>query len=96
MVQGGDWTTYDLVKYLVSIESSLTLLEIEHLRQTSTFSREGARKDQLAIEPSQEVQLYKAMDLYEPVDLFRELGLPVIDWGADNLWKPTSNNGKFM
>lgn len=94
MIQRG--TTYDLVKYLSSVESSLTSQEIEHLQQTSIFSKEGARKEHLATEPSQEVQRYKAMDLYEPAGRFRELGLPVIDWGADNPWKPTSNNGKFL
>jgi hypothetical protein len=36
------------------------------------------------------------MDLYEPVDLFRELGLPVIDWGADNQWRSESDEGKFL
>jgi hypothetical protein len=36
------------------------------------------------------------MDLYEPVDIFRELGLPVIDWGADNRWRPMSDEGKFL
>ena len=92
MIQRG--TTYDLVKYLSSVESSLALQEIEHLQQTSIFSKEGARKEHLAT--SQEVQRYKAMDLYEPADRFRELGLPVIDWGPDNPWKPTSNNGKFL
>jgi hypothetical protein len=36
------------------------------------------------------------MDLYEPVDVFRELGLPVIDWGADNRWRPSTDEGKFL
>ena len=36
------------------------------------------------------------MDLYEPIDTFRELGLPVMDWGADNRWRPTSDEGKLL
>jgi hypothetical protein len=96
VIQTGDWTTYDLVKYLASIKSSLTSQEFENLRQSSIFSRESVNRGQLATEPSQEVQRYKVMDLYEPGDLFRELGLPVIDWGADNQWEPTSDNGKFL
>jgi Protein of unknown function (DUF3684) len=96
MIQTGDWTTYDLVKYLVSIKSSLTSQEFENLGQTSIFSREGVRREQLATELGQEVQRYKVMDLYEPVELFRELGLPVIDWGADNQWEPKSDDGKFL
>ncbi len=89
MVKTEDWATYDLVKYLASIESSLTFEEMGRLQWTSAFSKEGAG-------PILEFIRYKAEDLYEPVDIFRELGLPVIDWGADNQWKPTSNNGKFL
>ena len=36
------------------------------------------------------------MDLYEPIDTFRELGLLVMDWGADNRWRPTSDEGKLL
>jgi len=96
MVKTEDWATYDLVKYLASIESSLTFEEMGRLRRTSAFSMEGAEKEQLATGPILESIRYKAEGLYEPVDIFRELGLPVIDWGADNQWKPTSNNGKFL
>ena len=94
MIKTGDWTTYDLVKYLVSIQT-LTSEEVERLRQTSAFPKEGAGKEQLATGPSRKVPRHKAMDLYEPVDIFRELRLPVIDWGGDNRWRPMSEEGKF-
>jgi hypothetical protein len=94
MVKTGDWTTYDLVKYLVSIQSTLTSQEIERLRQTSAFPKEGVGKEQLTTGPSRKVQRHKAMDLYEPVDVFRELRLPIFDWGADNRWRPMSDEGK--
>ena len=93
MIKTGDWTTYDLVKYLVSIQSTLASQEFERLRQTSAFPKEGVEKEQLAT--SRKVQRFKAMDLYEPVDIFRELCLPVIDWGAGNRWRPMSDEGKF-
>ncbi len=93
MIETGDWTAYDLVKYLVSVQSTLTPEEINRLRQTSAFLQENPRKEQSAAEASQKVQV---MDLYEPVDIFRELGLPVIDWGADNQWRPESDEGKFL
>jgi hypothetical protein len=96
MVETGDWTTYDLVNYLVSIQPTLTSQEFEHLRQTSAFPKENAGRGQLAAGASRKVQRCKAKDLYEPKDLFRELGLPIIDWGADNEWDPKSNNGKFL
>jgi hypothetical protein len=94
MIKTGDWTTYDLVKYLVSIQSTLTSQEIERLRQTSAFPKEGVELEQLATGSSWTVQRHKAMDLYEPVDVFRELHLPIFDWGADNRWRPMSDEGK--
>lgn len=96
MVDTGDWTTYDLVNYLESIQPILTSQEFERLRQTSAFPKENAGWEQLAVGASRKVQRYKAKDLYEPNDLFREFGLPIIDWGADNQWDPKSNNGKFL
>ncbi len=96
MIKTGDWTTFDLVKYLVSIQSTLSSQEIDRLRHTSAFPKEGAGKEQLASGPGRKVQRHKAMDLYEPVDIFRELGLPIIDWGADNRWRPMSDEGKFL
>jgi Protein of unknown function (DUF3684) len=96
MIKTGDWTIFDLIKYLVSIQSTLLPQERERLRHTSAFTKEGSGKDQLAQSaPGRKVQRYKAMDLYEPVEVFRELGLPIIDWGVDNRWKPSSDEGEF-
>jgi len=95
MINTGKWTSYHFVKYLTSIQSTLTPQEIELLRRGSVFAKEGAGNEQSASGTNQEIQRYDAMDLYEPVDIFRELGIPVIDWGADNLWRPSSNEGEF-
>jgi hypothetical protein len=91
MIETGDWTTYDLVKYLVSIQSTLTPDEIERMSQSFAFLEENAGEKQFAGANKK----VRVMDLYEPVDINRELGLPVIDWGADNQWKPESDEGKF-
>ena len=96
MIKTGDWTTYDLISYLVSIQATLTSQEIEHLRLTSAFPKENTGREILAAGTSPKVQRYKARDLYEPIDLFRELGLPIIDWGVNNQWDPESNNGEFL
>lgn len=96
MVETGDWTAYDLVNYLVSIQPILTSQEFERLRRTSAFPKENEGGRQFAAGTSRKVHRYKAMDLYEPIGIFRELGLPIIHWGADNQWDPTSNNGKFL
>jgi len=95
MVKTGDWTTFDLVKYLVSIQT-LSPEELERLRHTTAFPKEGGTKEQSATGAVRKVPRHKAMELYEPIDVFRELGLPVIDWGADNTWRPSSNEGKFL
>ena len=93
MIETGDWTTYDLVKYLVSIQSTLTPEEIERLSQSSAFLEDSAREKQYAAGASQKVRV---MDLYEPMEIYRELGLPVIDWGVDNQWRSESDEGKFL
>ena len=93
MIKTGDWTIVDLVKYLVSVQSTLTAQELERLRHTSAFPKEGTDKEPPT---GHKVQRYKAMDLYEPIDIFRELGLPLIDWGVDNRWKPSSDEGELF
>ena len=95
MVAIGDWTTFDLVKYLLSARSTLTVSGMRRLSEIPMFPKEGAGKEQSA-DIGSEVQLYRAEDLYEPVEIFRELGLPIIDWGANNQWRPESDEGKFL
>jgi Protein of unknown function (DUF3684) len=93
----GDWSTFDLVKYLVSVQSTLTAsekIQMRRLGETRVFSKETAGNGQSAAGSSPEVERYRAKDLYEPVDFFRELGLPIIDWGANNQWHPKSDEGK--
>ena len=96
MIKTGDWTIVDLVKYLVSIQSTLTTQELERLRHTSAFLKEGTDKGPSPPVAGHKVQRYKALDLYEPIDIFRELGLPLIDWGVDNRWKPSSDEGELF
>ena len=96
MIATGDWTTFDLVKYLVSVRSTLTFLEMRRLSETPAFPKEGAGKEQSAAKTSPKVQRYRAKELYEPIDIFRELGLPIIDWGANNQWRPESDEGKSL
>ncbi|KAI0267320.1 hypothetical protein BC834DRAFT_981543 [Gloeopeniophorella convolvens] len=96
MIKTGDWTIFDLVKYLVSVQSTLAAQELERLKHTSAFPKEDTGEKQSPAANGRKIQRYKAMDLYEPVDIFRELGLPVIDWGTDNRWKPSSDEAKFL
>jgi hypothetical protein len=96
MIATGDWTTFDLIKYLVSVRSTLTVPELGRLSETPSFPKECTGKEQLDSGTSAKVQRYRAKDLYEPTDTFRELGLPIIDWGANNRWRPESYEGKYL
>ena len=96
MVETGNWTAYDLVDYLVSIQPTLASQEFEYLRQATAFPKENLGREELAVGANRQAQRYKAKDLYQPIKIFRELGLPTIDWGADVKWESKSNNGKLL
>ncbi|KAF9644423.1 hypothetical protein BDM02DRAFT_3272450 [Thelephora ganbajun] len=100
MIKTGDWTIPDLIKYLVSVQSTLQPLEIERLRLTPAFPEEAtARQNKDEDGTPKKVPKFKASDLYEPSDVFRSLGLPVIDWqGKDDKhkWKSNSEEAKFL
>ena len=74
MIETGDWAIPDLIEYLVSVRHTLQPTEIERLQLAPAFPEEttaGSPKN---------VPKLKASDLYEPLDVFRDLGLPIIDW----------------
>lgn len=89
MIKTNEWTIADLAKYLVSVKGSLTSEEFERLKATSAFPAE----DQGGISNVGKRIRYKAKELYEPVDVFRSLKLPVIDWGLQTKWKSSSEEG---
>ena len=97
MIKTGDWTIPDLIKYLVSVQSTLQPLEIERLRLTPAFPEEAtAEKTENGDGALKKVQKSKASDLYEPLDVFKSLGLPIIDWqGKDgkHRWRSGSEEG---
>lgn len=93
MIKTNEWTIADLTKYLASVRSSLTPEELNRLRQTSVFSKESSLTNNK--EGSQRTR-YQAKELYEPLDIYRQLGLPVIDWGKQVKWRGTSDEGMFL
>jgi hypothetical protein len=88
MIKTGDWTVADLTKYLVAVRSTLNPEEMQRLRMTSAFSSENA--------PANDAKRkrYKAKELYEPIEIFRQLNLPVIDWGGQSKWRGSSDEGQ--
>ena len=97
MIKTGDWTIPDLIKYLVSVQSTLKPIEIDRLRLTPAFPQETAAEQSKNEDGApKKVLKLKASDLYEPLDVFRSLGLPIIDWrGKDgkHKWKPNTEEG---
>ena len=89
MIKTGDWSTSDLVKYLVAVQTTLSHDELERLRMTSAFPKEGNGATETG-----RVTRFKASDLYEPLDNFRELGLPILDWGTKTKWRANSEEGE--
>ena len=93
MIKTGDWTIADLIKYLVDVQSTLTVTEMDRLRMTAAFPRE--RRDGEKLPENGKPPRHRASDLYEPLDVFRDLKLPVIDWGNQRKWRGGSEEGTF-
>lgn len=85
MIKTGDWTVADLIKYLVNVQTTLSVPEMERLQATSAFAKEGDEKK----------TRFRAIDLYEPNDMLRQLGLPIIDWGNTVKWRSSSEEGEL-
>lgn len=97
MIKTGDWTIPDLIKYLVSVQSTLQPIEIERLRLTPAFPEEATIEQPKNEDGTlKKVPKFRASDLYEPLDVFKSLGLPIIDWrGKDgkSKWRSNSEEG---
>ena len=89
MVKTGDWSISDLVGYLVQVRDTLTTEEFARLASTAAFPKEGAPSAAGKKKPR-----YCARELYEPIDIFRQLELPVLDWGAKTKWRNNSEEGR--
>ncbi|KAJ7727670.1 hypothetical protein DFH07DRAFT_930749 [Mycena maculata] len=87
MIKTREWSLFELTKYLVDVKAELTQTEWSKLQMTAAFSKEG--------ETDQKRKQYFAKQLYEPVDVFRQLGLPVIHWGKHK-WRASSDQAKLL
>ncbi|KAF8581823.1 hypothetical protein K439DRAFT_1513339 [Ramaria rubella] len=107
MIRTGDWGIPDLIRYLVAVEGSLTAMEMERLRETVAFTmeeledqRDGVFPANPSNDPAASMTMpkrrFRAMDLYEPSSTLRELGLPIIAWGATPKWRSSSEEAKFL
>jgi hypothetical protein len=83
------WTTADLIGYLVSVKATLTTEEMTQLKVTPAFSREDAD----LLQTNDKIQRFQARQLYEPVDTLRQMKLPIIDWSKQKKWRSSSKEG---
>ncbi|RUS35028.1 hypothetical protein BC938DRAFT_476673 [Jimgerdemannia flammicorona] len=96
LVANGSWSHIKLIKYLTSIEARHD--QIARLRVTTIFPKEGEKQQIVKSADGKEVKKiirYKATDLYAPLDVLRELGLPVLDY-KDGKWHSRSREAKFL
>ena len=84
MIKTNEWTIVDLTKYLVAVQSTLTADEWARLKLTAAFSNKA--KPGIIADNKQRPTRYQANQLYEPLDIFRQLGLPTTDWGSQTKW----------
>jgi len=83
------WSFADLVKYLVSVRDDIPKQDIERLKNTAICPVEEGRG-----EHRKAGKLCKVSELFEPKDVFRSLGLPVLFWAG--MWRPAGPEGRFL
>ncbi|KAI5210532.1 hypothetical protein E4T39_00310 [Aureobasidium subglaciale] len=85
----GKWSHVDLIKYLVSVQGDIPNEDYEKLRKTPICPAEP-QNDAKATEG----KLYQVSDLYEPLPILRELGLPLVQWPGE--LRKGSPESKFL
>ncbi|THZ73626.1 hypothetical protein D6C84_09629 [Aureobasidium pullulans] len=85
----GKWSHVDLIKYLVSVQTDIPSADYDKLRKTPICPAE-VQGDAKPIEG----KLFKVADLYEPLPVLRELGLPLLQWPGE--FRKASPESKFL
>jgi hypothetical protein len=86
-------TTSDLVNHLVQVDATTGFSdqEIKDLRSSTVFSRKSTQGHTGGPSPG-----FCLDQLYPTIEIFRQLGLPLIDWGGIEEWKDESRAGKSL
>jgi len=93
MIGGGEWNTYQLVKYLCSVQNTLTEDELSRLALTKAFPKEGVVDDKEKMAAGQRPARFAPRDLYEPLETFRAMDLPLLQWDETHKWRLNSEEG---
>ena len=83
-----NWDQVRLIKYLASVQSLLSNVELKRLSVTPLFLLEMPR-DSMQKGPRR-----LASDIYAPIETFKSFKLPVLLWTGK--WKSTSEEARFM
>lgn len=109
LISDGSWSHVDLVKYLTTVQGTLSSVEIGRLKETAIFTKEGEQprmkevqrkvmdaNGNTVMEKHQKkiYRRYKAKELFTPTETLRELKLPLIDWNGR--WRQASDEAKFL
>ncbi|KAL0956086.1 hypothetical protein HGRIS_002254 [Hohenbuehelia grisea] len=92
MLKSGGWNVADFIKYLVAVQSELKPDDWKRLQVTPIFAKEGDSPSK----PNEKPVRYRADQLYEPSDVFRNLGLPIISWVTTAKWRSSSEDAKLL
>ncbi|KAF5351976.1 hypothetical protein D9756_007388 [Leucocoprinus leucothites] len=93
MIKTNEWTINDLTRYLVSVKANLKEEEIRRLKLTAAFPKE---KQAAEHDSQSKPRRLRADQLYEPLPVLRQLGLPLIDWGTHTKWRSNSEEAQFL
>jgi len=89
MIETGKWKTSDLINYLVQVADTLSSDDISELKAYDAFTKEGVQSGTSRIR-------FRADELYPPIDSFRQLHLPLIEWREGSEWEDTAANGGLL
>ncbi|CAB5200411.1 unnamed protein product [Rhizophagus irregularis] len=90
LVSQEDCDYIQVIQYLASVSDDLTESDMNKLKNNPIWPRENL----LGTQSNGKIQRFVANDLHIPSRLYRELGLPIIDWKVG--WSNNSIEGKFL
>ncbi|CCX06673.1 Similar to Sacsin; acc. no. Q9JLC8 [Pyronema omphalodes CBS 100304] len=81
---GEKWSHVDLIKYLTGVREDIPHEDIRKLKNMNMCKAE----------PVTSSRLYKVSELYEPLPLLKDLGLPILHWPGE--WRDQSAETIFL
>lgn len=89
MLTMGDWTALDLIDYLIQKESLMSFEDLTALESSAIFIKEN-------LQSNEENTRHRACELFPPMDIFRKLRLPVIEWSGMSEWWDASPAAQLL